>query len=94
MSASGFDRIAPEVRQSLADGCLNSLAAPLYLAHEHRALDRRDAEVSHVLRIGLLDKLSLGLFSDEERRQLVFNDFENEADVLANQFIIHSRFVP
>src|SRR5215469_12870129 len=80
--------------ERLCDANFDGFAAPLYFAHEHRALDRRDAEVSHAFWVGLLGQLSRGLFFDEERRQLVFNDFENEADVLADQLIIHSGFVP
>jgi hypothetical protein len=70
--------------ERLRDASFDGFAAPLYFAHEHRALDLRDAKVSHALWVGLLGQLSLGLFFDEECRQLVFTNFENEADVLAD----------
>src|SRR5262252_9280039 len=72
MSASGLDRIAPEVRQSFPDGCFNSLATPFYLAHEHSALHRGDAKVSHAVGIGLLENLSLCFLSQEEGSEFVF----------------------
>ena len=82
------------MRERLRDARFDGFAAPVYFPQQHPTLNRCDAEVSHALWVGLLDQLSLGLFFDEKRRQLVLNDFENEADVLANQLIIHSRFVP
>src|SRR5215469_5261725 len=82
------------MRERLRDASFDRFAVLVYFPHEHRALDRRDTEVGHALWVGLPGQLSLGLFFDEERRQLAFNDFENKADVLANQFIVHSRFVP
>jgi hypothetical protein len=57
--------------ERLRDASFDGFAAPLYFAHEHRALDRRDAKVTHALWVGLLGQLSLGLFFDEECRQLV-----------------------
>ena len=79
---SGTDQIAPEVRQSFLDGCFNGVAAPLYLAHEHGALYRSDAEVRHALRVGLLGKLSLRFLSQEEGRELAPDNFEDETEVL------------
>src|SRR5215472_16515607 len=93
-STSGSNEIALEMRERLRDASFDRFAALVYFPYEHRALDRRDTEVGHALWVGLPGQLSLGLFFDEERRQLAFNDFENKADVLANQFIIHCRFVP
>jgi len=66
------------VRQGFLDGCLNGVAAPLYLAHEHGALHRCDPEVRHALGFGVLGKLSLRFLFQEEGREFAPDDFEDE----------------
>jgi hypothetical protein len=66
------------------DGCFDSLATPFYFAHQHGALHRSDAEVSDPLGVGLLGEPSLRFLSDEERSQLILDDFEDETEVLPN----------
>jgi hypothetical protein len=62
----------------------NGLATPSYLANQHAALHRSDAEISHTLGIGMLGKLSPCFLSQEERGEFVLNDFEDETEVLSN----------
>ena len=83
-STSGSDHIALEVRQSLLHRGFNGLAAALYLAHEHRALHGSDAEVCHVLRAGVLGKLSLCFLSQEKGSEVALDNFEDETEVLSN----------
>jgi len=52
-------RVALEVRESFLHGCFNRLAAALYLAHQHGALHRGDAEISHTFGVRRLAEVSL-----------------------------------
>jgi hypothetical protein len=83
-STAGSDQITPEVPQSFLDGRFNGPATPSYLAHQHGPLHGSDAEISHTLGVGLLDQLSLRLFSQEKGSEFVLDDFEDETEVLAN----------
>src|SRR5215472_7022266 len=85
-STSGLDEIALEMGESFQHCRFNGLAAPFYFAHQHRALHRSDAEVSHALGFGAFGKVSPRFLSDEESSQLVLDDFEDETEVLTNQF--------
>ncbi len=65
------------MRQGFSDSRFNSLAIPLYLAHEHGALNRGNAKVGHALFVGLLGKSALSFLFDEECGQLILYNFED-----------------
>ena len=71
-----FDQVTLEVRYGFFDGRFNGLAAPLYFAHQHRALYRGNAKVSHTLFAGLPSEPSLCFFFNEESSQSILHDFE------------------
>src|SRR5262250_1375283 len=83
-STAPFHRIAFEVRQRFRHRCFGGLATPFYLAHQHGALYRRDAKVSHTLGVGLPGKASFRFLSDKKRCELVLDNLEDQAKVLAN----------
>jgi hypothetical protein len=73
------------VRHRFARGCLDGLAAPFYLAHQHRTLDRGDAKIGHALGVGAFTEPALGLLLEEKCGQLVLDHLEDEADILPNE---------
>jgi hypothetical protein len=93
ISTLGRDHIALEMRQRFSDRCFNSVAIPIYFANEHSALNRGDAKIGHSLFVGLLGKPSLGFFFDEERSEFILYNFEDQAEVLAGQFVVFGHFV-
>ena len=65
--------ITLQVRQPFLRGGFHLPAAPLDFSHEHRALDRGDAKISHLLRVRLFGEPALSLFFEKESRNLAFH---------------------
>ena len=80
----GLDQITLEVRYGFVDSRFNRVATPLYFAHQHGALYRGYAKVSHTLLADLPSEPSLRFLFDEECSKLVLHDLEDEADILAD----------
>ena len=79
---------------SLSDPYFDRPAVPLYLAHQHSALNRCNAEISQFLLVSFLGQPSLCFLVYEECCELVFDNFEDEADVLSDQFVVSVTSFP
>src|SRR6516162_8074100 len=69
------------------------MTVALHLAHEHRPLNHRQAEVGELLLVYLRIQPTARLLPDEERRDLRFRDLEDQTEILADQFIVFRHFV-
>src|SRR5215831_1365144 len=69
------------------------MTVPLHLAHEHRSLNHREAEVGELLLAHQRIEPTARLLLDEERGDLRFRDFEDQTEILADQFIVFRYFV-
>src|SRR5262249_14549400 len=79
--------------QSLRDSRLNRSAASLDLANEHRALNRRDAKICHLLLVRIFGKPPPSLLPDEEGGDPAPYDLEDEAEILPNEFVVSAKLV-
>lgn len=93
MAASGLEDVAFEVGHGFLDAGFDRPATSFYFSHKHGPLDRCDAEISQLFCVGLLGEFALGFLRHEECRQFAFYNFKDEADVLANQFIVRGHFI-
>ncbi len=64
-----------QVRQRFLRSGLNGPAAPLNFSHQHRALDRSDAKISHPLGVRLFGSI----FFEKESRNLALHHFKYQA---------------
>src|SRR5262249_55868434 len=88
MRLAGRACISFEVGYGLDDNALYQTAAAFDFAHQHRALNRRQAKVGELVLVNLRIESTAGLLLDEERRDLGSGNFENQTEVLAYQFVV------
>ncbi len=86
--------ITLQMHQSFLGCRLNRPATPLDFSHQHRALDRGDAKISHLLRISLFGQPSLSFFFEKETRNLALHHFKNQVQVLPDQFVVFGHLIP
>jgi hypothetical protein len=67
---------------------LDRLHISFHLAHQHRALNSGDTEVSQPILVGVRRQPTLCLFPDEKDLQLILHDLKEMAEVLPDELVL------
>src|ERR1700730_3441334 len=80
--------VPPEVSERFPDRGFDRLRASFHLAHQHRALNSGDTEVSQPILVSVCRQSTLCLFPDEKGSQLILHDLKEMAEILPDQLVL------